>query len=102
MSEGQLALLIPIMALSIPIIAILITAFTKHQQRMAEIIHASHAAQQNPAIDQLRMEVRELKEIVASQAIALDNLADVQRKMLGVGSATLPSEQQIAERLRNG
>lgn len=69
--ENFLPFLIPIMAISIPIIAILVS----HQQKMAQIIHNSQKnSLPNPEIDALRREIQELKEITNQQAIALDSL----------------------------
>ncbi len=93
-----LALMIPLVALSIPIFAIVVGALTKHQQRMAEIMHSSHAASSMANAQEFRNEIANLKEIVASQAIALDNLAQVQQRMLEGGNRS--KEEPLAERLR--
>ncbi len=65
-----LGLSIPILALLIPIVVIL----TTHQRKMAEIIHKG--GDQLPGalaeIHSLRMEVRELRERINQQTIALD------------------------------
>lgn len=66
-SADTLALLIPITALMIPIVAIL----TKHQQQMAEMYHrGANVPQTTAEIAALRSEVRELKELVHSQILA--------------------------------
>ncbi len=78
LGEGQLALLIPIFALLIPIVALL----TKHQMKMAALIHGKSidhndnliASQTNDS--QLSEEVRQLRELMHQQTIALDNLRD--------------------------
>ena len=68
--------LIPIMALMIPIIAMLI----KHQTNMAQIIHGRpldgnlNQNQLNSYNPQLTDEVRQLRELMQQQTIALDNL----------------------------
>ncbi|RYG25373.1 hypothetical protein EON82_07390 [bacterium] len=68
-----------------PIIAIL----TTHQRKMAELLHARYAAPAiNPETAALREEIRELKELVHQQAIAIDNLG-----------RPLPSEPRIHERI---
>jgi hypothetical protein len=55
----ELALLIPILALSIPIIAIL----TRHKERKMGIFDAKDGPVQNNAeIERQRIEIRELKE----------------------------------------
>jgi hypothetical protein len=79
----------------VPIVWIL----TAHQRKMAMIIHGQHQqqqqqAQQAPQSDALTSEVRELRQIVYQQSIALDNLADQVRKSNG----QLPQET-IAARL---
>lgn len=63
--------MIPLTALLIPIVAILV----HHQQKMAQIIHGSNQRHTlpNPEIDQLRREVRELKELVHQQTLAIDS-----------------------------
>ena len=77
----QLGVLIPIVALIIPIVVVL----TKHQLRMAAIIHGRTVDQFDniiaisPATEnssQLSEEVRQLRELMHQQAIALDNLRD--------------------------
>lgn len=73
--------LVPIIIFMIPIVAIL----TKHQQKMAELIHGNHGQQNfNPNVNpqasfetsQLREEVRQLRELMTQQTLALDNLRD--------------------------
>lgn len=63
----QLAIFIPIIIFMIPIVAIL----TKHQQKMAEILH-SRPQVPNEEILALRREVADLRQLVHQQAIALD------------------------------
>ena len=70
--------LVPICALLIPIIAIL----TKHQIKMAAIIHGRTVDEHNNVIavpnnnSQLSEDVRQLRELMHQQAIALDSLRD--------------------------
>ncbi len=63
---------IPIVALMIPIVALL----TRHQRQMAEIIHKR--SPDSPGTEQeiqaLRYEVHELKQLVQQQVIAVDAL----------------------------
>lgn len=69
-----LPLFIPIIIFMIPIVAIL----TRHQQRMAEILHQSnahHALGQGSEIANLRSEVNELKQLLSQQAILIDDLS---------------------------
>ena len=70
--EGILALLIPIFALSIPIVAIL----TKHQKEMAQTYAQQHRLQpaHNPELTQMREEMRMLREQLNQQSIMLDDI----------------------------
>lgn len=67
------SVLVPMTVLLIPVIAIL----TRHQLRMAELIHGKGQNQvplgQNDN-GQLREEVRQLRELMHQQSITLDNL----------------------------
>lgn len=67
--------IVPFIIFMIPIVAIL----TKHQQKMAEIIHQNQANRNlpNPEIDALRREVSELRQLVHQQTINIDNLTSV-------------------------
>jgi hypothetical protein len=89
MRPELIAVLIPVIALMIPIVALL----TRHQQRMAEIIHQNQRAQV-PASDiqELKSEIQALKEIVHQQAIALDDRSDLR-------TATPPPVPDVARRL---
>lgn len=72
--------MIPIVALLIPIVVIL----TKHQIKMTALIHGRSVDANNNIIasrstneqSQLTEEVRQLRELMHQQAIALDNLRD--------------------------
>ena len=59
--------------MAIPILAIL----TAHQRKMAMIIHGSqqNQLQNNAQQDQLSSEVRDLKQIVYQQSIAIDSIS---------------------------
>lgn len=67
------SVLIPVVALSIPVIKIL----TKHQAQMTQIIHSQG---QLPSVQsetsELKEEVRQLRELMYQQTIALDNLRE--------------------------
>jgi len=76
LDPGQLGAFIPILAVVAGIVAIL----TKHQQRMAEIIHGTAQQQSSDEVGQLRMEVAELKQMVHQQMIALDSYAGSSRR----------------------
>lgn len=75
-----LGVMVPIIALLIPIVAI----FTTHQRRMAELIHRNHA--ESMALSEvagMRDEIRQLKELVHQQAITIDSLGTRQASSLG-------------------
>lgn len=77
-NEGILGVMIPIIALIIPIVAIL----TKHQMKMAALIHGKTIDENNNVVSsnandsQLSQEVRQLRELMHQQTLALDNLRD--------------------------
>lgn len=84
----NVAIMIPILALLIPVVAIL----TKHQQRMAELIHGGEQNRQSSQeMHALRHEIAELRSLVHQQSIAVDNLVS--------RSVVLPSET-VEQRLR--
>ncbi|MBS1702494.1 MAG: hypothetical protein JST12_12585 [Armatimonadetes bacterium] len=74
MSLGDMAgILVPIAALSIPVIKIL----TRHQAQMTQLIHSQgNLPQVQNDTSELREEVRQLRELMHQQAIAIDNLRD--------------------------
>ena len=90
--EGVLPLMIPIIALMIPIVAVL----TKHQQRMAEIIHNNQGQNQlvGEEVAAIQKEIRELKALIHQQAIAIDNVATPRM-------SAPPAPESIQERLSN-
>lgn len=77
------AIVVPVIIFMIPIVAIL----TKHQQRMAELIHGSNNAPPNPEMEMLRREVAELKNLVHQQTMMIDELAQQTRALPGGSSA---------------
>ncbi len=81
--------LIPITALMIPIVAIL----TYHQRKMAELMR-TQLPQGNPQeLSEMRREMQELKQIVAQQAIQMDDFLNNQRK-LTAGPPPTPQDLQ--------
>lgn len=76
--DAFMALSIPLLALLIPIVAILV----HHQQKMAQIMRGSDP-NTFAAIDALRREVADLRQLVGQQSIALDDL----RRSAGVQAA---------------
>lgn len=77
MADFEWGLLVPITIFMIPIIAIL----TRHQQKMAELLHRGPGDQQH-LIAALQREVYELRQMVLQHAVALDDL--------GMGDKQLP------------
>ena len=83
--EGMLALAIPFgLVVVLPTIGIL----TSHQRKMAEIYANRAMPVADPEIAMLRQEIRELKELVHQQAIALDS--------------STPPPVRIEDRISNG
>ena len=78
---------------AVPIVAIL----TSHQRKMATIIHGSqqNQLQNNAQQDQLASEVRDLKQIVYQQAIAIDSLTNEVRRSNGQPA----SQESLSSRL---
>ncbi len=66
--------IIPMIIFMIPIVAIL----TTHQRKMAEIMHKNNNTVPNPELEALRQEVKELKDIVHQQTLAIDNISRYQ------------------------
>ena len=77
-------LIVPIMALLIPIVAIM----ASHQRKMAEIFAQRQSNVPNPEIQGLREEIGELKALVHQQAIMVDNLV------------SLPKRENLEERVK--
>ncbi len=70
----MIAVFIPVIALCIPIVAVL----TKHQQRMAELLHGSQGVNVEET-HRMRNELNQLRDLVAQQTIALDDLRSSMR-----------------------
>jgi len=74
LNSGDIWILVPLFALSIPIVAILIS----HQQKMAAIIHGNVPGKNNEAlaneVQSLRSEVEQLKSVVGYQSAQLERL----------------------------
>lgn len=83
MADFEWGLLVPITIFMIPIIAIL----TRHQQKMAELLHRTPGDQQH-LIAALQREVYELRQMVLQHAVALDDL--------GMGDKQLPAGANTA------
>lgn len=68
--------LIPIVALMIPIVALL----THHQRKMAEIVHRQGATPQvMHEVELLRAEVAHMRNLLNEQTISLDNALNALR-----------------------
>lgn len=69
--ENIFPFLIPMIVFMIPIVAIL----THHQRKMAELMHGTGGDGVGRAeVESLRQEIRELKQLVHQQTIALDGI----------------------------
>lgn len=79
---AAIALLIPITALMIPIVAIL----TMHQRKMAEMMRQRHQQESPHEIAAIKHELQELRQLVNQQAIQMDDFLTAQRQL----SATPP------------
>lgn len=69
-----MALMIPIVAIALPMVVAIVGMLTKHQQRMAEIIHQNSATLD--AIPRLEAQIQELRAMVMEHALAIDNLSN--------------------------
>ncbi len=77
---------------SIPITALM----THHQRKMAAILNAQRSRAGDPdALDRLTHEVSELRQLLAQQAIVLDDINSMHRRLLERQSDT----DSIRERL---
>ena len=85
---GVLAILV---VFALPIIAVL----TRHQQRMAQILHDRQGAQPL-ATDRLAEELAHIRQVLTQHTIALDNLAEVQRK------TAQTTQDEISNRIGSG
>lgn len=70
-------IIVPVVIFMIPIVAIL----TKHQQKMAELIHGNQNQNAFAELSYLRAEVAQLKEVVTNQQLALDDMRNRVRTM---------------------
>lgn len=80
--------MIPVLALMIPIVAIL----SAHQQKMASIMREGGNSQTSAELAALREEVRNLRELVATQMLAMDSMS----------SNRLSDSMPVQDRVRNG
>ncbi len=72
------AVVTTLVVMMIPIVAIL----TRHQQKMAQIIHGDRSKTESlPESSNIQSELAELKSLVKSQALAIENLAAGQRQL---------------------
>jgi len=84
MDAGEMAMMIPIIALCIPIVNII----AKHRFRVIEMkmrmrgYSDQHEAIQQKQIEELKGEVKGLKELVHQQMISVDSLLSNQSKLI--------------------
>jgi hypothetical protein len=74
----------------VPIVAIL----AKHQQKMAMILRQPAQGVSEDSIMRLAAEVRELRAMVAQQTLALDNIAENNRRLSTVAPPA-PEERRL-------
>jgi len=84
-SEAIVAVAGTIATFSVPIVWIL----TAHQRKMAMIFHGQRQEQSTANNDAVVNEIRELKQVVYQQAIALDNLKNEVRQSV---NTTVPPQ----------
>ncbi len=91
----MIAVCIPVVALCIPIVAML----TKHQQKMAELLHGTQGVNSEET-HRLRSEVNQLRDLVAQQTIALDDLRSSVRTIeMNASSSMSESSRDLQNRL---
>ncbi|MBI1756502.1 MAG: hypothetical protein HYR64_05285 [Fimbriimonas ginsengisoli] len=56
-------------------VSALVAILTKHQQRMAELMHGGQSDARRDEVDQLRREISDLRQRVDQQTLALDGAA---------------------------
>lgn len=79
MQDAIIPLGVVFFVMSVPIVAIL----TRHQQKMASIIHGSKAQGMNTETEQrLESEIAELRQMLAQQTILVDDLQSMHRRLL--------------------
>ncbi len=80
------AVIVPVIIFMIPIVAIL----TKHQQKMAELIHGKGGSGGNQEVDALRREIAELKHLVHQQTLMLDEVVGNSRQLQSSTPPAMP------------
>jgi hypothetical protein len=73
MQPWMMALMIPILALTIPIVVVL----TNHQRKMAEILHQNKPLPSGE-LEAIRQELRDLRMLMHQHTIALDDMRNQQ------------------------
>jgi hypothetical protein len=90
--EAMLAFAVFAVVAAIPITAIL----TAHQRKMVELLHRQGLAGSEPdSVARLAHEVAELRQLMTQQAIVLDDLSSMHRRLLDRASA----EDSVRQRL---
>ena len=84
--------LAPVLVMAIIFVPIVIRMMLSHQRQMAEMMYKVNQAPQNQAEQQqVQSDIRDLKQLVQQQAIAIDNLSTKLDRM---------GQPQVADRLR--
>ncbi len=71
----------PVMAMLIMVMIPVVAILAKHQQKMAMILRQPVAGSRDDVVMHLAAEVRQLREIVNQQTLALDSIAETNRRL---------------------
>jgi hypothetical protein len=88
-SDNMVAIFTIMIAMMVPVVAIL----SKHQLKMTALMRDQQQAAPN---EELTREIRDLKNIVAQQAYALDTISQSQKQL----AARLESSGQLQDQLQ--
>lgn len=92
MSHDLAVLLVFGIIFGLPVLGGIIAVLARHQQRMAEILQRN--AGTNGSMPRIEAELRELRDLVAQQALAMDTLVESHRKL-----AVRLEEAPVSDRL---
>lgn len=77
------------------VLPIIIAMVLRHQRRMAEIIHANRGITPETAV--LVQQMQELRDLVAQQALIIDNVAQQQRSLLAQPNPDLSTRLEVRD-----
>jgi hypothetical protein len=87
--------LIPFIGMGGAFLTIILIVLTKHQRHMAVLLHRPQQAAEDP---QLRYEINDLRQMIAQQAITIDNLAAQQERLIRVLGTDEELRKQLSAR----